>query len=262
MIHKIKGLHINESGNRKNKTILFIHGFPFEHSMWAAQAQALNNDFHCITYDIRGFGKSVIGDAQFSMKTYVDDLFQIIKTLRLRKPILCGLSMGGYIALRAAQIEPEKFSALILADTKSEADGNAAKLNRSESISTINEKGLSKFIKELMPNLFSETTKKKNKKLISGWIDHSSYMNPKAVKSAQLAMMSRLDTTEFLEEIEIPVLLIAGKEDKLTPPEVMKKMKQKIKNSVYKEIPDAGHLSPLENPEAVNSAIKEFIDSL
>ena len=93
----INGLSVFLEGNSKNQSILFLHGFPYDHTMWKEQVEVLSKKYFCITYDIRGLGDSPVGDGQYTMESFVDDLETIINELKLEKPILCGLSMGGYI---------------------------------------------------------------------------------------------------------------------------------------------------------------------
>ncbi len=99
----INGLSVFLSGSNESKSIVFVHGFPFDQRMWQAQVEELSKEKFCVTYDIRGLGESPVGDGQFTMEIFVDDLESIINEMKLDKPILCGLSMGGYISLRAIE---------------------------------------------------------------------------------------------------------------------------------------------------------------
>ena len=130
MKRTINDLPVFTEGVNNKHTIIFVHGFPFDHLMWKNQIDELGKDYFCITYDIRGLGESPVGDGQYTMEMFVDDLENIIDELKLNNPILCGLSMGGYISLRAVERMENKFSALILCDTKSSADDNQGKLKR------------------------------------------------------------------------------------------------------------------------------------
>ncbi len=124
----INNLSVFTFGNNNNKPIIFVHGFPFDHRMWDSQIEELSRDYYCITYDIRGLGESPAGNGQFTMESFVDDLETIIDELKLKLPVLCGLSMGGYISLRAMERMEKRFRALILCDTKALADDNTGKL--------------------------------------------------------------------------------------------------------------------------------------
>jgi len=252
-------LSVFSNGDPANQPIIFVHGFPFDHNMWHNQINALSRNYFCLSYDIRGLGDSPAGDGQYTMEMFTDDLIKIIEAHKLKKPVLCGLSMGGYIALRVAEKKESLFSALILCDTKSGADNNDAKLKRAEGIKSINESGVKTFAEEFIPNCFAEES---IKKLGDGYrqiLQKSSGFSQAGVKGCLLAMAGRTDTTGFLSGIKIPVLLICGEKDKLTPPHVMEEMAGIIPDSEFHIIPGAGHVTPLENPTAVNKIIKDFL---
>lgn len=255
----INNLSVNTFGDRNNQSIIFIHGFPYDHSMWMNQIEALQNKYFCVAYDVRGLGESYVGDGQYTMEFFVDDLFSIIDGLRLHKPILCGLSMGGYISLRAAEKNQDVFRALILCDTKSEADDDTAKLKRSLGIDQINTEGLMKFVDPFITNCFAEKTPKEKEKMFLETLFNAHRQNPTGVKGVLIAIMSRTDTTSFLPKIKIPTLVLSGSYDKLTTPSDMRAMADKIPNSEFAVIPQAGHMTPLENPDCVNDLILGFL---
>lgn len=255
----INGLSVNTFGDPQNKSIIFVHGFPYDSSMWENQIEALKNEYYCIAYDVRGLGDSYVGDGQYTMEFYVDDLFSIINELQLHKPVLCGLSMGGYISLRSIEKSQDTFGALILCDTRSDADDNTGKLKRSANINQINTEGLKKFIDTFVPNCFADETIEERKEIFLVTLNKAYRNNPTGVKGAILAIMSRTDTTSFLSQIKIPTLILCGSFDKLTPPQMMRVMAEKIPNAEFAIIPHAGHMSPLENPDAVNDLIKGFL---
>ncbi len=257
----INQLLVFTEGNPSDKPIIFVHGFPYDHSMWDKQVEFFKQKYFCITYDIRGLGHSAAGNGQFTMEMFVDDLEVIITELKLDKPVLCGLSMGGYISLRALVRFEEKFSAVILCDTRSEADDNAGKLKRSGAIKRVSEEGLEGYAKDFISTCFGDEFKKNKKDEFEKIIQRSSAFNPVGVKGCQLAMLSRTDTTDYLEKIKIPSLVICGEHDALTPPSVMKSMSDKIPSSSFVMINDSGHMSPVEQPEKVNFAINDFLEN-
>jgi 3-oxoadipate enol-lactonase len=258
----INELFVYISGNEKHKPIIFVHGFPYDYTMWENQIAEFSKNYYCVAYDIRGLGQSPAGNGQFTMESFVDDLEMIIDEMKLEKPILCGLSMGGYISLRALERMQEKFSAAILCDTRSEADNDEGKLKRAAGIKRINNEGLAPFAKDFITNCFGDHFKKNKKTELDKIIDNSSKFDPAGVKGCLLAMLGRTDTTESLEKIKIRTLLICGEQDALTPPVVMKEMLKKINNAEYVEIKKAGHMTPIENPEEVNSALRKFLTEL
>jgi pimeloyl-ACP methyl ester carboxylesterase len=102
--------------------IIFIHGFPLNKSMWNKQVEVLKDNFRVIAYDIRGHGESDTGNDPFSIDLFVDDLIRFMNALKIHKASLCGLSMGGYIALKAIEDNSERFEALVLCDTTCKTD--------------------------------------------------------------------------------------------------------------------------------------------
>ena len=250
----INNLSVFTTGSKKNTPILFIHGFPFDHYMWDEQVEKFKNNYYCVTYDVRGLGSSPVGDGQYTLESFVDDLENIIDNLNLCKPILCGLSMGGYISLRAVERMEKKLGGLILCDTKSHADNNEGKINRAKGINQINDVGTEKFIEQFIANCFADGFKRTRKKEYETIINRSKKYNALGVKGCLLAMAGRTDTTPYLQRISIPTLVICGEEDKLTPPGVMKSMSEKIKHSKFVAIEGAGHISPVESPKEINKA--------
>jgi len=228
--------------------------------MWRNQISVIKSNNFCISYDIRGLGESPAGDGQYSIESFVDDLEEVIKFLKLNKPIICGLSMGGYIALRAMERNQDLYKALILCDTKSSADTDAAKINRAGGIKKINNEGVKAYVDEFIPNCFSKKSISKIEKDYNEIIGRAEKLNPIGVKGCLLAMACRTDTSKFLSQIQIPVLLIGGEDDTLTPPDVMKEMASKINDSIFKIVKNAGHLSPIENSGEFNQYLIEFLN--
>lgn len=264
MQKKVNDLAVWAEGNPKKNPILFIHGFPYDHTMWHNQIDELKDNYYCVSYDLRGLGKSKPGDGQHTMESHVDDLFAVIKNMKLRKPVVCALSMGGYITLRAVERDQKKLKALILCDTKADADTNAGRLTRAAAIKQINEKGVEKFVAPFVKNCFSDITlkEKKRKVVYTTTLKKSLTSKPLGLKAALLAMAGRTDTTEFLLKITIPTLVLVGQLDKLTPPSVMQAMADKIPNADFGIAPRAGHMAPLENPGFVTDMIKGFLQKL
>ena len=122
--------------------IIFIHGFPFDKSSWQPQMAFLKKTHRVIAYDIRGFGASITNDEQESIGLFSNDLVKFMDTLAIKKAIVCGLSMGGYILLNAVHRFPDRFEAIILSDTQCIADTEAAKEKRSQSILQIKAEGI------------------------------------------------------------------------------------------------------------------------
>lgn len=255
-------LNANVTGVNNRGSIIFLHGFPFDQNMWDAQGEFLKNDFLCVTYDIRGLGKSDPGDGQFTMEMLADNCLTIIAELKLDKPVLCGLSMGGYLGFRVLERAQEIFSAAILCDTRAESDSDTAKLKRASGVNQINAEGVEKFVEEFVPNCFSEKYKTEKVNEYNVYLERSKKSNPSGVKGCLLAMQGRTSVTASLPNFKIPILLLCGEDDKLTPPEEMRSISDKIHTSKYLIVPGSGHMTPIENPNFVNTSIKDFLSGL
>src|SRR4030095_2874902 len=240
--------------------IIFIHGFPLNKSMWDMQIEAFKENYRVITYDIRGHGNSDPGIDDFFIELFVLDLLRFMKKLKIEKSILCGLSLGGYIALNAVLKYPDRFDGLILNDTQCIADTPEIKEFRCQAIIRIMKNGVEQYADEIIKNLFAPEsfTNKKNvivsvKKMIISTAKQS-------LCNTLHALAERKETCDQLPEINIPVLIIVGKEDKITPIAAAQQMHEKILNSKLEIIQHAGHLSNLENPTAFNTHLVNFLE--
>lgn len=252
-------IKLYKDGNKKNPPILFLHGFPFDHKMWKSQIDFLKKNYYCLSYDILEKWEKAKHPESNPFEFLVDDLFSILEKEKLTSLTLCGLSMGGYIILRALERKPELFTKIILCDTRTEADSNEAKLKRVAGIKSINENGVQKFLKEFATNTLSELTIKANPKLYKKALKIASARKTTSTKSILLAIQGRTDTTSVLNKISVPTLVICGEYDALTPPESMEKLSSQIPKGEFIKVPDAGHMAPFENPKFVNEKILEFL---
>ncbi len=258
---KLNGISINDSeGN--GKPLIFIHAYPLCSRMWDEQVNHFKDKYRVITYDIRGLGYSnELSDYQFTMEDLVNDLFSILDEMKLGKVNACGLSVGGYIILRALVRDSERFSSFILADTKSEGEDNESLIGRSKMIMELKTDKKDKVLIEFMKKLISEEGY--SNEVLRGFIETMiSWMDVKGLCAVLMAIATRTTTLYELKKIDIPALIIAGKLDVVTPPVRSYYMNENLKNSVLKIIPSAGHLSNLEAPAEFNSAIENFLSNI
>ncbi len=255
----VGGMAVSEHGDKQKAPLILIHGFPYNSSMWAQQIKRLKENYYCIAYDIRGLGETPPGDGQFTMEMFVDDLFAVMDGLDLNHPVIAGFSMGGYIALRAMEREPERFRALILCDTRAEADDDAGRIKRAGAISVINRHGMEQFASEFVPIAFSPDAPERISDVYHSFLERAQMESPIGVKGCLLAMAARTDTTHVLKNIQVPTLLLVGENDNITPPAVMQQMREQIQGAEMITVPQAGHMSPVENPEVVSQSIEGFL---
>ena len=250
------------TGPRAGLPVIFIHGFPFSKEMWRPQVEAMKKDHYVVTYDVRGHGKSDVGDGQYTIEYFVDDLIGLMDHLKIAKGVVAGLSMGGYIALRAIERHPGRFRALVLCDTRSEPDGNDGKVKRAEQAKLIKTEGMKPFAENFVKGVFYEKTFAENPDTVQMIRDIILRTSPIAVAGTLIALAGRTDTTPSLFSIKVPTLILVGQHDALTPPSASHAMKDKIPDAEIHSIPRSAHLSNLENPGIFNEHLMKFLNSL
>lgn len=255
-------IHYVDVGDADALPIVLIHGFPFSHEIWDPQITFLKKRFRVIAYDLRGHGKSGVGDGQYTLEFFVDDLVGLLDYLRIGKAALCGLSMGGYIALRFAERNPERLMALVLADTQAKADSDEAKLRRAAAIKSVKTTGVNVYAESFVKSVFTPQTFTSNNDIVEKIKQIIRTNSSLGICGALLALLSRTDTTEALPRIKVPTLILVGEHDVLTPPSASQEMHTRIPNSEIHLIPNAAHMSNLENPKEFDKHLLGFLDRL
>lgn len=249
-----------EEGPVTAKPVIFIHGFPFSKAMWATQVASLKDTARALAYDVRGHGHSESGEATFSMDLFGEDLLAFMDALELDKAVVCGLSMGGYIALNAIQKQPHRFAGLMLIDTQCGADTLEGKEKRMKTIAFIQKNGLEVYAEESLKNLFASASFQAHPKEVN-FIRTTILNTPAEVICRTLqALADRRESCTYLPKIKIPVCIVVGSEDKITPPQAAQKMADAIIGSNLKVIDKAGHLTNLEAPDEFNKVMLEFLN--
>lgn len=254
--------HYIDIGISTAQAVIFIHGFPFTHKMWmfaGGQTEALSGSNRLVAYDVRGHGDSEIGQGIFTVEFLVDDLIALMDHLKIRQAILVGLSMGGYIALRAVERHPNRVKGLVLCDTKAAPDSNEAKIKRSAHIRMIRQDGTRAFAEEFIKGVVAPETFETKPEVVRSLQSMIERTSPITLSGALVALAARTDTTPALASIQCPVLVMSGEKDALATPAEAKAMKEKIPNAELALIPKAGHMSNVENPEEFNKHLIGFI---
>jgi pimeloyl-ACP methyl ester carboxylesterase len=228
--------------------------------MWDAQRAALEGRARFVAFDVRGVGRaSSQGSVGFMLEHVVDDLFEVMDRLSIPAAMLCGLSMGGYVALRAVERAPERVRGLLLCDTQSRADDDAAKLRRADAIRKVLRDGVAAYAEAFLPGALSPHTLAQHRDVVSDVRRMILASSPQAVVASLLALATRTDTTAALARIAVPTCVLVGEHDEVTPPAVALEMAGQIPGARSVVLPNAGHLSNLENPEAFNAQLLEQI---
>lgn len=245
-----------------NVPIIFLHGYPFNKSMWQGQLDFLKSAYRVIACDIRGFGKSTDEESFLSIDLFADDLIQFMDKLNIEKAIVCGLSMGGFITLNAHQRFPDRFGALILADTQCIADTTEVKEKRYKTISEIEVDGVANFNEGFIKKVFHKDSITNKKELVEELRSVVFANSEHIIKQGLVALAERSETCSTLDKISIPTLIICGREDEVTPLTESQSMKASIKGATLKIIENAGHVSNLEQADEFNQHLLFFLTPL
>lgn len=239
--------------------IIFLHGFPFDKTMWKEQIDYFKNGACVIALDMRGFGKSQDQISGLSIDVFANDLVLFMNEFEIEKAVVCGLSMGGYVALNAVKKFPERFEALILCDTQCNADSEEGRMKRFETIEQIRVDGTAKFNENFIKTVFHPDTFVNHPEVVESLRKTVESNAKESIMEGLSALANRAETCTSLADIKIPTLIVCGNQDMLTPIAQSEYMHKNIKGSVLKTIENAGHVSNLEQPEAFNILLKEFL---
>ena len=250
------GLAVDVVGD--GPALLFIHGYPLDRSIWRHQMEHLDG-WRRIAPDLRGMGSSDAPDLGYSMTTYADDLAALLDSLGVDHVVLCGLSMGGYVAFEFLRRHRARVRGLILVDTRAESDSAEGRRSRDAAAQVAREDGTRAVAAAMLPELFAEDTEAA---VGEPWrqVERMIVATPiPGIVGALAAMRDRPDSTALLESLDLPALIIVGEHDRITPLASSHRMASALAGSKLEVIHDAGHLSPVEKPEAVTAAIRKFV---
>ena len=240
--------------------LLLVHGYPLDHTLWLAQMDRLSDIAQVIAPDLRGFGQSDAPDGICTMVAYADDLAALLDALKIGPVVVCGLSMGGYIALAFWKKYAARVRGLILVDTRAGADAPAARQGRLDMVGQVKQHGAKPAADAMLPRLLAESTRQLRPDVVE--FAHAMMLRqpPVGIIGAQLGMAERPDSTPILPTINVPTLAVFGAEDVVTPAETEgRDLAAAIPGAKLVVLPDAGHLSNLEQPDAFNTAVREFL---
>ena len=256
-VHEID-LHCVERG--RGTPLLLVHGFPLDHTMWQGQLDSLANRYRVIAPDLRGFGQSGVTPGLATMQRMADDLAQLLDGLAITEPILlCGLSMGGYVAWQFGLRYRERLAKLILCDTRAVGDTPETAANRIGLAERVQKEGPAFIAETMLPKLFAPGTIEAKAPCVEATRQVILGTNPKGIAAASRGMAQRPDVTPWLARFDMPTLVLCGQHDPISTPAEMRGFAQQMPQARYVEIAGAGHMAPLEKPVEVNAAIREFL---
>ena len=260
MKFKRHGVEISYDDTGSGQTaLLLIHGFPLDRTLWSAQTPALADVAQVIVPDLRGFGESPLPIGTVTMDTYADDLHDLLDALRIPRVVVAGLSMGGYVAFAFYRKYASRVCALILADTRAMPDSPEAEKGRDDSAALARNEGTAAVVERLFPKMLTPQTIAEDADVANAARTLMTRQPAESIIAALIALRDRPDSTPTLAQVAVPTLIIVGAEDTLTPPKDSEQMRDGICGAQLAVIPNAAHLSNLEQPEAFNQAVRKFL---
>ena len=264
--------HFYTSGGRKFRCLeggtgepcVLLHAFPLSADMWRPQLEEPPPGWRLIAPDLRGFrGPSSPrvpeGPGPLTMDDYARDVLSLFDMLALPSAVVCGLSMGGYVAFAMWRLARTRIRGFVLADTRAGADSDEARARRQQMLELLAEKGPAAIATAMLPGLLGRTTHRSRPALVARVRELIEANPPGAIAAAIGALMNRPDSTPQLVEMNVPGTLIVGEQDTLTPPELSEAMRQLLSDAGLTVINEAGHLSNLEQPGLFNATLAAYL---
>lgn len=237
--------------------VIWIHGYPLSAAIYAPQ-EAIPGVRHIVP-DLPGFGATPPPPGELTIPEYADGILRIMDEKGIRSAVVAGLSMGGYIAMALARQAMERLCGLILIDTRELPDAPDARAKRFETIETVRASGTATVVDSMLPKMLTEATMKEDEAKARAVRQIMESATPGGVIAALGAMARRADASDVLPRVEVPALVVVGRDDAITPPSDAERMRNAIPGAALAVIDRAAHLSNFERPEEFNRAAAAFL---
>lgn len=240
--------------------LVLIHGFPLDRRVWRDVAAVTGRKWRTICPDLPGFGRS--SGRAASIEALARNMHGLLSRLEALPAAVAGLSMGGYVSLEMARQFPEAVAALALVDSRASGDDEAGKEKRQQTVQLVRDSGGAVLVDQMLPNLLSPYTLAHRPEMAQRLRRIMLDVPAQTLIDASLAMRDRRDQQELLAGLTMPVAVIVGADDRITPPSVAEQMATAAPQGKLTVIPNAGHMAALEQPEAVAAALEKMMQSL
>jgi 3-oxoadipate enol-lactonase len=252
-------LHYSEVG--QGTPLVLLHGFPLSSAIWHEQQQELSDNFRVITPDLRGHGRSPAPAGVYEMELLARDVLALLDSLLVKKAVIMGHSMGGYVALAAWKLAPERFLALGLIASQAGADTEEARQGRFKMAEKVAADGSKVVAEAMLFKLFSPDLPGGSP--IINQVGQMILNTPTAgIIGALKGMAGRADSGPLLPKLNMPVLILAGDKDQIIPLEKTKAMATAVATAALRTIANAGHMPMLEQPQATTTAVRDFLSAV
>jgi pimeloyl-ACP methyl ester carboxylesterase len=246
----------------EGEPVLLVHGFPLNRHMWRSQIDALSKSHRLIAPDLCGFGESGPPTSAVTMQTYADDLAGLLDFLEVDQPVtIAGFSMGGYVTFEFWRRHRNRVGGMMLIDTLADPDSTEKAAGRREAAQRVSAEGPNFLYDGMIPNLVADQTFNGHPELVKTIHGMMATSSSAGVIAALHAMADRSDSRELLREIDVPTTVIVGAEDAISPPAGMEQIAQSLQSAEFCVIPDAGHMTTMENASAVSTAMQKHLSA-
>ncbi|WNG46716.1 alpha/beta fold hydrolase [Archangium minus] len=255
----IEGVPLHYRDEGRGLPVLLFHAFPLNGDAYAKQVKALSGRYRFIIPDVRGFGQSGMGEGPTEMSRIAQDALALLDALKVESAVVGGVSMGGYASMALLREDAGRVRGLVLVDTQATADDEAGRARRETSAQEALREGPEASVRALLPKLVAEGPDSEVGREVAALIRTAT---PGGIAAAQRGMALRPDSKDILARYAGPALVVVGEKDPVTPLEKAKQIADLISGARLEVIPDAAHLTNLEQPEKFNAVLDSFLSSL
>jgi pimeloyl-ACP methyl ester carboxylesterase len=260
MLAKLGKYQISFESTGEGQPLVMMHAFPLSQRMFQPQREALPGVARLLTFDQPGVGDSA--PAEVSINDMADIAAALLDAQSIGRAVVGGVSMGGYAAFAFARRHPGRLRALILANTRTNADNEEAKKGRRDMAAVARQQGAPEIANRMLPKLLGETTRRERRAVVERVRAIAESVPGETIARLLDALANRADSADLLAQINVPALVIAGEQDAIAPPQEAAQWAGRIRGARFVTIPGAGHLPNLEAPEAFNKTVQDFLESL
>ena len=246
--------------------VVLLHPTPVDHRFWLAAAEILAGKYRVILPDMRGHGQSELGEGSITVEKLAADAGRLLDHLEMGRALFGGCSIGGYTLFEIWRTMPARVEAFAFCCSKAQADTEAARAKREETIAKVRERGTAEFIESNLETLIGSGARRRWPEKVAEAREMMQAVPVESIVAVQQGLAARPDSVVTARTMRIPCCVIAGGEDPGSTPADMRLLAEQIRNggygAEYSEIPDAGHYAPFEQPELVARILGRFFESV
>ena len=240
--------------------VVLLHPYPSDHSFWTPMAEHLGSRFRLIMPDLRGLGRSSVGEGAVTMAKLAEDLLRLCDELKIGRASFAGCSVGGYILFEFWRRNRERVKSLVLMDTRAGVDSDEGKAGRLKNADETVQRGPDWAIEQMLPRLLSPLTLSSRLDIVERAKGTMRHASAQGMAAMQRAMAARMDSTETLSHIDVPTLVMGGEDDAPSPVSELERMARSIRGAELRIVRRAGHMAAFEQPEDAATLVREFLE--